>query len=987
MADTGHDDATPKPYGASPELVRTMIGSAPLFEAERGDRSTTILPAFDASHDARKLVREAQRELDATQDHPREAARLNHDVALVFDERLDDFHRGLLSYQRAQELDPTNRAYMSAARVCYRQRENWTMTLALLDAELDVVSDPVERGRLLFDKGLIFEEWLSHGAMAQKLYEEALAAVPGDLEVLHQLRRLLMQRGDPQGRLEVCRRAIAATTDRRQRSLLYAEVARIQLEVLNDEEQALESYAVAFVEDPANSAVSDAVLRLNSRRGRLGEVVDVLLTTGDLAESDQGRRTRYLTAARICRDRLGQSDRALELLERVQYEDLDRQTGREMAELLGAAGRMEELLQLYTKHLDPTVGASAALLHYRVAELLARHLRRKDEARVHYLRALAADPSFLAARHALECSYHEAKDASGLLELRRGELRSIGDPVEQAFQLTRLALLCAEHLGDLEEATDLLKRALITVDGFAPARRELVLIYERGGAHKPLAALLEQEIEIQGLELAPLPLLRLAELAEREFLDLERAAKLYRRALDQAPRQISILRSLERLYALLGKHEERLELLEREGELARDPHLKRHLASRAAQLCDEVLGRSDEAEKRYRAILEEYPLDRGVLASVVRLCEARGGTGELVAIYRGQLDHGEAVAPSWRAMLHCRSGQILEEFLGQPEAAIDEFEHVLVDDPKNGYALAEIARLQRAAGRWDELYETLRRQAAHAEDPDDRASVLLSAGDLALHRRDDANLALTCYREALEAQPDHAAARDAALGILFAEGRYAEATVILEDALGQTSNGRQRLILLKRLGALWSEELGDERRAVAILHEGLGIDANDVELLAGLDRLYRRLHDDEGIVANAERLASASEDRHECLRYLYEAVRVVEARLVDTRDPAVLYQEILAHAPTDKRALFALARLHTQRDEPDALKKVYEALVQEETNEDRRRQILLRLASVRERLDDLSGAVSALVEVKGSNDWFVQRELRRLYELLGQWED
>jgi tetratricopeptide (TPR) repeat protein len=164
MADNDHEDHGP--FDPAPELARTMIGTAPLFEADSAG-GTAILPAIGDSHEARELVCAAQRELESSTEYPREQARLHHGLAVVFDERLDDPHAALLHYQRACELDPENRTYLGAALRCYLARQSWTLALGLLDVELELAPTPAERAQVLTDKALIYDEWLAHGSAAR----------------------------------------------------------------------------------------------------------------------------------------------------------------------------------------------------------------------------------------------------------------------------------------------------------------------------------------------------------------------------------------------------------------------------------------------------------------------------------------------------------------------------------------------------------------------------------------------------------------------------------------------------------------------------------------------------------------------------------------------------------------------------------------------------------------------------------------------------
>lgn len=972
------------PFEAPNELARTMIGTAPGF-ADTGEHAhTSILPAIDRDFEARELVRAAQRELEAADGDRAAQARLHHSLALVFEDRLDDPHSALLHYERAHDLEPGDLTYLRAARRCYRGRQNWTMTLALLEGELERVAEPAAVAQLLLEQGQIYEEWLANAAVARECYERALAVDVGNREVLHRLRRLLDRVGDRRAQLEICRQAIAATTDRRQRSHLYTEVAAIQLEVLKDEGQAIESYAVAFVEDPHNVTASVALQRLYARRGRWGDVVDILLTTGDLAESDRQRQSKYLAAARLCRDRLQQSERALELLERVQQQDSEPLLLSEMAELLHAAGRYEDLAAVYAQQVTQA-GPDAALAHYRLASLLERHLGRTDEALTHYEAARSAEPSFEPARHALLRLYRARHAFEEVVELGRDELRSLRDARQQATALVHLAQIVEQQLGDPERAIALNHQALATAPGFAPAQRELADLYRRTGASRALLELLEQQVDGVNAE-TPVVLLELGLLAEHGLADLPRAARYYGTALERSPRDPWLLQALGRVQAARGEHAERLALLDREAARSQDGEHVGYLRRTAAGLCEGLLQQEDEALRRYEELREADPSDRLVVAALARIYEQRGAWERLADLYRAQLD--DSAGPKTAAALHCRLGELYEGPLERLDEAVDHLQHALQLDVECRPALHGLARLYRQQGAWDDLYEVQRKLAELASEPRHRAGFLHAAGELCEHRRDSRDEALVCYRQALEAMPEHEGAREAALALLDVDGRHAEAVELLEGGLRHAFERRRRLGLLKRLGLLLERELGATAQALATVEQGLSLDASDLELLELLGQLYRRQHDYEGVVTNLERLAASCEDVQERVRYLREAAFLAEVHLAGERNPMLLYQAILEHAPADRRAQAALARIHLRLHNHDALISICRAQLTGENSQPRRVELLQRLAAAQEAAGGLAAAGESLAAaVELAEHWLVVRELRRVREELGHWRE
>jgi len=241
--------------------------------------ATILASPADGIQDARALTIAALRELEASGDDDARRARIHLALGQIIEHRLDDHRRAAHHYLEAARLAPSNLAAIRAARRLFWRTQNWSMVVKLLDEELGLVSAPPARARLLLLKGRIFEDWLLSSERAQGFYEEAIKLDPSSRPLLLRLRRLALRRGEPQAVLDICRRAAAATKDRRYRGLLLAEMGRI-LEEQGDLEAAIATFGAAFVEDPSLASARAPLKRLYHHRGRWSELTDVLLTEG-----------------------------------------------------------------------------------------------------------------------------------------------------------------------------------------------------------------------------------------------------------------------------------------------------------------------------------------------------------------------------------------------------------------------------------------------------------------------------------------------------------------------------------------------------------------------------------------------------------------------------------------------------------------------------------------------------------------------------------
>ena len=959
-----------------------VVAGSITFNDSEGEASQTGIFATEGQGEARSLILAAQHQLDSAAD-PASRARLHHQLALLLECRLGDFNSALLHHQAAWELQPTDLVHLRGLRALCEALQSWTSVLSLIEAELELRSDPVASARLLAEKGEILQEWLANDGLAVVAYQAALQRDPGNSHALHRLRSLLSASGeDLYGVLELCRHAINATADRRLRAQLYGQMAELQLLVHPEAERAIESFAVAFVEDPANARARESLKLLYERSGRWGDLVDVLLTEGDLADSEKQRATLYLRAARLCRDQLGQIERAIDLLDRVKDIGADHLVLQELSDLLLEAGRHEDLIAVYQQRIRVASHSDErAPYHLMLGELLELRMGRLEEATFQYRAAFDADPTVGAAAEALERVYRQRGRWRELVDLQLQQMGRLALPEQQAALAITAADLCERRMGDLARAITCHRRALGACEGHEIARRELVRLYLQTGAFAEALPLMEQAAQSAEDAAAIALYMEAGALAEQRLGDLERAASSYSKVLEREPKHLGAIQALQRTRGALGDDAELLRYLDLEADLRGDSHVAT-LRLRAAALCEER-GLFEEAEQRYRRLRDASPQDSVVVAAIARLLTQRGDWEGLASYCIEQLER--CATGGERAAWRCRLGELYELRLHQTEHAVASYQQALAEDERSTEALGALIRLYRQTEQWPELVGVLELAARAAESLAHRASLVFAIGEIYQLRLADRQEAIERYRHTLQVSSDHHAARDALLALLISDERFAEAIEVLEVSISKRLELHIQVLLLKQLARL-RIRVGDKERAIVAMQEALALDARDGEMLIELASLYRETGQYHALVTCLNRLADVTEDPGDRVRLLFEAATCAEAYLPLERDPAPFYRSVLDLTPHDQRAVAALLRIYRERDDTAALIAALELQRGLADNPVEQVGLLLRLSAAHETEGDLVRAGSALEEaVALSPDWLVLRELRRLQERLGNW--
>ena len=202
------------------------------------------------------------------------------------------------------------------------------------------------------------------------------------------------------------------------------------------------------------------------------------------------------------------------------------------------------------------------------------------------------------------------------------------------------------------------------------------------------------------------------------------------------------------------RHEELLAALDRLAALEETESRRRDALGRAARLA-RTLGRPDDALALLERRLEADPSDEDAHDDVVELLAAEARHDALIAALRRRMDVTTS-AHRKRADL-ARIARVLAENLERDADAIATWNEVAAAYGEDAETTDALVSLYERTGRHDEMADVIGRAAAR-EEPH-VAELRAREGDIRARYQDDPAGALKSYRRALEAFPDHAAAR------------------------------------------------------------------------------------------------------------------------------------------------------------------------------------------------------------------------------------
>jgi tetratricopeptide (TPR) repeat protein len=970
---------------------------------------------------------------------PEEKIDLHLKVANLYLEKFSNQAEAIKSFETILELDATNPDALNYLKQMYEKRRDWDKLVAIHKQEIERITDPEDRRRRWVEVAKLATEKLKKPTVCIDLWQKVLAEREDDPDALAELEKLYEREKMWRELASVLARQSSLTSDNTKRGALLGKLAILFTEKLQDLPQAIGAWQALMAIEPENRRAQDALRKLYlqnkdwdalegfyAAQGKWDEFVRVLERQAE-TEDDAAKVGLWNKIAQLYRDRLGKAEKAQKAFERALA--LDPKNG------IAA----EALVPLYEKGKDPRRLASVLqvqLLHtvqpderqarmLRITELFDSDVGDKAAAAGVALQAFTEDPlgewprayaerlageagSWAALAQAYETALPDVLEAEPmaalplLATLARAYERDLADHESAIARNRKILELSPED----EEAVFALERLYIATERYP----ELLAIYDKKLA---LARTAAEKREVR---------FRLANLYEEQIRDADKAIKLYRAILDEAPDEMQALRALDRLYRGTSQWNPLAETIERELELSQDNAASADLKFRLGEVNEKHLDEPDKAVAAYRDALELAPTHEGarialeaylkdkkrqmkVVAALEPIYEALQDLPRLIEAQRIRLNKEKT--PAGRVALLLRIGK-LETSLGKAEEAFAAFSDAFREDPSATDARVALEDLANALGKWDELVALYTEAQSKLKlEPSLERELLLVVAVAYDEKLGQSEKAVEYFRLAQEIVPEDASALVALERLYTRTERWPDLVDTLKKKaeLTRTSADREQIHL--RIATIWEEMIGNLDEAIVAWKEVLGDNPSSISALRALDRLLAQKGLDLELADNLQRQLELTQDPDDTIPLLARLGELREQKLGDLAGAVETYRQLLELAPAHTETVMALERILPNREHESALAEllepvyrargdfqslvgVHEIQVRHVLDPHKKIALLHEISSSYEDgMDDPEKAYDALGRALAENplDDETQRRIERLARVLGKLDD
>lgn len=688
--------------------------------------------------------------------------------------------------------------------------------------------------------------------------------------------------------------------------------------------------------------------------------VELLIDLAHMPVAPEVSREMRRRAGQLCRDRLGDEDRALRLLASVVEESAeDAEAVAELGALLEARGRFPELLALRQRQLELDLDADTRLVvRLEVARVLGAI--EAQGGRVGILQAnLAERPGHEASIEELAqilSSRGAWTELAELLAAQAAEVEEQNEPTRAASLWARAAGILERELGDVDAALKAYRR-VVALDPNPAALDALARLYLGRGEPAVAAEWLERRLDTADDEERAALALQLAD-AHLEAGNDTAAVATLEAMVAADPGAAEARARLATLYRNAEQYEPLAKLLAEGAPHEPDPERRLAYVREAAQLYEEKLGQPDQAIPVLQMGVELAPGDAELKSKLAlglrvagRLDEARAILEELASSF------GRRRSPE-RALVHYQLAQVAHA-AGDLEEAMEQLEQARKMDMSHpgilrmaGQMAREAGQLERAEKAYRALLLVVRRQDPGSPDVMVGASeVLCELSLLATDQKDPAQ-AKELLESALSIAAQHDAEAERFKKDLLARGAVNVALRAIEMRLAQVDSPASEARMLAHKAEILDEHLDRGEEALDALLRAVTLAPGEASLHERCRALAKRTGAVKHYADTLAELAGKLRRKDEALDAAGLWLRlgeVTEEDLGDLDEAAKLYEKVEKLGVRVVDAWKALARVADLRgDGAEEVRVLGKLVASEDPNipNEARTQALYRIAEV-----------------------------------------
>ncbi|MEZ4254353.1 MAG: tetratricopeptide repeat protein [Polyangiales bacterium] len=857
-----------------------------------------------------KLFQTFEKELEVVHGDQAQAEVLARMAYIAF-HTLRDPDKSVELWRRVLDLRGEDPEALNAIGDVLASQENWTDLVDILDREASVVDDDTRRIAICGDMARVWYEKLGKERNAIDSWERVLDIDPGNVDALYNIAEIHRAAKHQQEFADTLQRIIDAGAS----SMRPEELSKVHMQLgfvfwsgMEQPQDAVEAYARAIELNPRNHEALDAMEFIQRKEENWEAAIDVMEQRARALSEPMAVRAQLLSIARMWANEAGNADGGTSAYQRMLEADArDDYAFKHLEELHGAAGRWEDLIEMYLGRLDITEENDARIdLLRRIAKVYEEKLDDGPNAYEALKFAWGADFSNKQVATDLERVARDTNSWNDLLTNANNWLRETNDPATKIAICLNCARWYGTGIGRRDYAIPYFEQINQLDPNNVESKQQLAELYHTTQQYDHERQVLEGLVTLTSdPEVKADTYVKIGDLC-RGALDVpEQAQAYYQSALSESANHVPALDALAELHREAEAWGDLLSVLKRKVKALSEPSAVAEAKLEVAQLYEERLDRFEDAITTYREARDLEPENLDALRGLDRLYTASEQWQELAEVLESEA--GVVTTERDRINILVRLATMWQEQFVKPEKAVERFEQVLEIDPHHTGALNALGVLYRQIQDWDRLMATYERHVEATPERDEKRRVYRQMAELYAHELQNPDRAVDCYLAALEINEDDVEALDGLTRVYEKRGDHAQALETMERIAALAPDKGRRVDLYARMGRILDEQLGDRVAAIDNYRQAIDLDPAHVPSLEALGRIYRESADWLAAVKVLEQEANHRENPRAAARTLVELGRIFDEHLDEHESAVSAFERALAKDPDNEDAAMPLA--------------------------------------------------------------------------------
>lgn len=581
---------------------------------------------------------ETQLEIAVT---PKQRITLLERLAEINDEEFRDLDAAIGCHREVLEIDGEHRAALVALTRYYRKLGRHEDLVDILERRAELSEDNEEKNELLSERAEIIRDDIGDAARAAEAFAD-LASIGGD-SALDSLARSQVAAGDFESAVETLKKMIDAAANETQKIALLVRLAKVQLEDMEDANEAAATMRTARDIAPKDRSVMAELGKVYVAQGNYSAAIGVLEDELDLVEGSNARAEIYANMGVIALENIGDEDKAIGYFEHALELNKNNLTaGDNVSTLYRNRGQWDKAFPIY----EIWAASSEALdqekrlqLFTQMGEALVQ-MDRPDDAIKYFRKAgeVADEPPLIKrlGEVALEIGEHQlAKE-----QLERYQ-KAIGDGISAEEKIELFVSLGKAYLGtgDTNDAAKLARQATVMAPDHADARMLLADVHlERGdfrGAVEARQRVLDgmSKDDDRWLELVR----QTAKVQFENLRDADGASRSLKEALESFPDDRDILGDLLKIYYATKRFSDVVDVILKIADLVDDAQQLARYYLTVAKIFRRELKKPDEAIEYFEKAVDKDPTLQDAEDALVEIHQENKNWEALEKHYKKQI--------------------------------------------------------------------------------------------------------------------------------------------------------------------------------------------------------------------------------------------------------------------------------------------------------------------------------------------------------------